>query len=125
MLKLALFVGIGGFLGSISRFVIYQWFLKLIPGISPAGTLFVNIIGSFILGFLVHYSSRLDRELFLLLTTGFCGGFTTYSTFSIENINYLSSGNMANAVIYIGISLVLGFGAAFLGWYISKNLLGL
>ncbi len=125
MIRMAFFVGIGGFFGSMGRYLIYQYFLKLIPGINPTGTLVVNIIGSFILGLMIHATSKLDRDLYLLLTSGFCGGFTTFSTFSVENIHYLTTGNTSGAVLYIALSLALGLGAALVGWYIGKTYIGI
>ncbi|SHK65841.1 CrcB protein [Reichenbachiella agariperforans] len=123
MIKLALFVGIGGFLGSIGRFLLAQVFVKWFPGFSSVGTLAVNLIGCFILGVLVHSATKLDKEYFLLLTTGFCGGFTTFSTFGIENLNYLINNNINTALLYMAISLVFGLLAAFAGWYIGRLLI--
>ena len=123
MIRMTLMVGIGGFFGSIGRYLLYQLFLKLIPGINPIGTLVVNILGSFILGFLIHSTSKLEKDYFLLLTSGFCGGFTTFSTFSVENIQYLTEGNILGSITYSGLSLVFGIGAAYLGWVFGKNIL--
>lgn len=125
MIRLALFVGIGGFLGSMGRYLIYQLFLRLIPEINPIGTLVVNILGSFMLGMLIHSTSKMERDMFVLLTSGFCGGFTTFSTFSVENIHMLSEGNLSGSVLYIGSSLLLGLAAAYLGWYLGKNWFGI
>ncbi len=122
MIRMTLMVGIGGMLGSMGRYLVYQLFLKLIPGINPLGTLVVNILGSFILGFLIHTTSRMEKDYFLLLTSGFCGGFTTFSTFSVENIHYLTEGNIGGSLLYAGLSLFLGIGAAYLGWVLGKNL---
>ncbi|MEP3389684.1 MAG: fluoride efflux transporter CrcB [Reichenbachiella sp.] len=120
MIRLALFVGVGGMLGSILRFLISQWALKYTPTIAPSGTLLVNVIGSFLLGLLLHYSGKMDRSYFVLLTSGFCGGFTTFSTFSVENVDLLVTNNISSAFIYMGLSLILGLGAAGLGWYLGK-----
>jgi len=125
MIRMALFVGLGGFFGSIGRYFIYQYFLKLVPGIQPMGTLVVNVLGSFLLGLLIHATSKMDRSLYLLLTAGFCGGFTTFSTFSFENIDYLSTGNIGGAALYMSLSLILGLGACFLGWYLGKTFIGI
>ena len=123
MIRMTLMVGIGGFLGSMGRHLVYQWFLKLIPGFNPIGTLVVNILGSFILGFLIHSTSRLEKDHFLLLTSGFCGGFTTFSTFSVENIHMLTEGNVLGSFTYASLSLFLGIGAAYAGWILGKNIL--
>ncbi|MEP2023265.1 MAG: fluoride efflux transporter CrcB [Reichenbachiella sp.] len=120
MLRLALFVGLGGMLGSMLRFLIYQGMLKLTPGIAPSGTLVVNVIGSFLLGFLFHYLGKMDRAYYVFLASGFCGGFTTFSTFSVENIDLLLTDNLNSALLYISLSLILGLTAAGLGWYLGK-----
>ena len=120
MMKLALFVGIGGFFGSVSRYLVHHLFLKLIPNIAPSGTLVVNIVGCFLLGLLAHQTGKMSKEYHLLLATGFCGGFTTFSTFSAENINYIINDNMSAAFIYMSLSLVLGLGASALGWYLGR-----
>lgn len=120
MIRLALFVGLGGMMGSILRFLLSQWLLKITPGIAPMGTLFVNIVGSFLLGFLFHSVGKMDRSYYVLITSGFCGGFTTFSTFSVENIDLLLTNNFSSAILYISLSLVLGLAAAGLGWYLGK-----
>lgn len=120
MIRLALFVGLGGMLGSMLRFFISQWMLKYSTGGLPLGTLAVNITGSFILGILAYYSGKIDRSTYLLITSGFCGGFTTFSTFSVENINLLITNNLGSALLYMSLSLILGLAAAGCGWYLSK-----
>lgn len=120
MIRLALYVGFGGMIGSILRFLISQWMLKSTPGIAPTGTLIVNIIGSFLLGLLFHFIGKMDRSYYVLLTSGFCGGFTTFSTFSVENIDLLLTDNVGSALLYITLSLVLGLSAAGAGWYLGR-----
>lgn len=120
MIKLALFVGIGGFFGSISRFLVYQVFLKIVPNFAPSGTLIVNVVGCFLLGLLAHQSIKMDKEYHLLLASGFCGGFTTFSTFSAENIQFILNDNIGTAFTYMSLSLILGLGATALGWYIGR-----
>lgn len=123
MIKLAFFVGIGGFLGSILRYLITTTITKWIPQFPPSGTLLVNIVGCFILGFLIHSSSKMEKEYFLLLTTGFCGGFTTFSTFGVEKLQFIINDNLPTALFYMASSIVLGTLAAGLGWYIGKTIL--
>lgn len=120
MMKFTLFVGLGGMAGSMLRFLISQWVLKFTPGTATSATLLVNIIGSLLLGFLFHFASKMDRSYFLLATTGFCGGFTTFSAFSVENIDLLVTNNVSSALLYIGLSLVLCLAAAGCGWYLGK-----
>ena len=120
MIRLMLFVGIGGFLGSILRYLLNYLFSRSLTEYVGFGTVIINVIGCFLLGILIHTSTKLERDWFLLLTTGLCGGFTTFSTFGIENTNYLLNGQMNEAMINISLSLILGIGATFLGWYIGK-----
>lgn len=122
MIKLAFFVGIGGFLGSALRYIIATVITKWSPQFPPSGTLLVNIIGCFILGILIHSSSKMEKEYFLLLTTGFCGGFTTFSTFGIEKLQLILNNNLPIALLYMAASILFGLLAAGLGWYIGKTL---
>lgn len=123
MIKLAFFVGLGGFLGSVLRYLIASAITKLTPQFPPSGTLLVNILGCFILGILIHSSSKMEKEYFFLLTTGFCGGFTTFSTFGVENLQLILNDNLPVAFIYMTLSIVFGMLAAGLGWYIGKTML--
>jgi len=78
----------------------------------PYGTFFVNIIGCLIVGFLVSFSERklfLDTNLRLLLMVGFCGAFTTFSTFILETANLIKDGEAARAFLNVFVSVVLGF----------------
>jgi fluoride exporter len=125
MLKNILLIGSGGFIGSIARYYISRlnlfWeFLSI-----PFGTLIVNILGCFIIGFITGISDKsnilsLDVRLFLMV--GFCGGFTTFSSFANENLMLLHSGQIISIVLYTALSVVLGFLAVYLG-YVLSNLL--
>ena len=89
------------------------------------GTLTVNVLGSFIIGILVGISVKSDlisTDLRLFLMVGFCGGFTTFSSFSSENLMLLQNGQVVTVLIYTALSILLGFLAVYLG-YIFTNLL--
>lgn len=108
MLSTLLAVFIGGGLGSVAR-----WYVSLkMNGISPVlplGTLTVNLVGAFIIGLGIAIFSRmthLDPVWKLLLTTGFCGGLTTFSTFSLELVYMLQDGRFAAALLNILLNLV-------------------
>ncbi|MDD3321840.1 MAG: fluoride efflux transporter CrcB [Paludibacter sp.] len=124
-MKQLLLVGFGGFIGSILRYLVsklnlYWHFLSL-----PIGTLSVNILGSFIIGLLVGVSTKseiISPDLRLFLMVGFCGGFTTFSSFSNENMMLIQNGQIFTALLYTGLSIFLGFIAVYLG-YLSSNLL--
>ena len=91
MIKNVLLVGFGGFIGSVARYFLGKW-LNNIENFFPAGTLLANVLGSLLMGFLIGYlakSSNITETQSLLLATGFCGGFTTFSTFAYENQLFL------------------------------------
>lgn len=121
-MKAILMVFLGGGLGSTLRFLISKQF-NLTSQTIPLGTLSVNIIGSLLLGFilgLVVKSTSLSGNSILFLTTGFCGGFTTFSAFAFENMEFLKSGDYSGFAVYTFGSLILGFAAVFAGVYLSK-----
>ncbi len=120
MLKDLFIVGAGGALGSISRFLIYFIFPK---NTFPANTLIINITGSFIIGILYALSLKqnaITETSLLFLVTGICGGYTTFSTFSLENIQLLQSGKIIPAVLYTFISLAGGLIACWMGFKIFQ-----
>ncbi len=108
---LAIFIGSG--LGGICRWGISQW----LNGHYPLGTLAVNVLGCFLIGWLTRLAPG-DANLRLLLMTGFCGGFTTFSTFINENLLLMRGSQLLLSVGYICISLLLGLLAAWLGYRI-------
>ncbi|MBP7151603.1 MAG: fluoride efflux transporter CrcB, partial [Paludibacteraceae bacterium] len=91
----------------------------------PLGTLTVNVTGSFLIGFLTGLASKseiLSADMRLFLMAGFCGGFTTFSSFTNENLQLIQNGQFLSAAVYIGISLFLGFVAVFLGFALTNLL---
>jgi len=118
-------IGAGSFLGGIARYLMSWWFQGLFLTAFPIGTLSVNVLGSFLIGLFYGVFERapfLDTELRMFLTVGFCGGFTTFSTFANENLMLLREGNFFYAGLYIFFSLFLGLLAAYLGYQITKIL---
>jgi len=92
----------------------------------PVGTLVVNVAGSLLIGFLIGISEKspiLTVEWRMFLMVGLCGGFTTFSTFSGENLMLLKNGQVFPMLLYTGLSIILGFTAVYLG-YISTKLMG-
>lgn len=121
--KTALLVGIGGGIGSIARFLCQKFIIALYPSAFPLGTFLVNITGCFLIGLFFGLSVKNDAltaDWKLFLTTGFCGGFTTFSAFAYENINLLKSGDLSNFFLYTIGSIVLGLAATYLGMVLIK-----
>ncbi len=116
MLKNILLVGLGGGIGSMLRFVCS---VLINTKLFPWSTLLVNITGCFAIGVIYAFSIRGEAGLHnwkLFLSTGLCGGFTTFSAFSLENMGMLQSGKAGLAMMYMGLSVVLGIAATFAGY---------
>ncbi|WP_312089198.1 fluoride efflux transporter CrcB [Chryseobacterium sp.] len=113
----------GGGLGSVLRYLLSFNTQKLWKiNNFPVGTLLVNIIGCFAIGFLTSYLVKYDNGLKFLLITGICGGFTTFSAFSIENYSLWENQQFLMLTIYIGLSILLGIIAVFAGIKFSNIL---
>lgn len=119
-----IYIFLGGGTGSVLRYAI-QLFLheRITPYHFPWSTLTVNLTGSLLIGVFFTLSAHLglSNETRLLLTTGLCGGFTTFSTFSQDSVLLLKQGYYGNLTLYLLLSLVLGIGAAFLGAFLAEN----
>lgn len=123
MLKI-LMVGLGGFAGSICRYLVSDMTQKLFPdAFFPYGTLAVNVIGCLLIGLLgglAESTQVLTPGLKVLIFIGFLGGFTTYSTFGFEIFNLSRDGSLIPAAANLMLHLVLGFGAVWAGFSLSK-----
>jgi fluoride exporter len=123
MIKNFLIVGLGGAAGSMVRYAVQKSFQVQSAAAFPTGTLLVNIAGCFIIGILWSMVSRTlswNEEMKLLLMTGFCGGFTTFSAFTLEGIGLLKENKAALFLIYLTASVVGGLIATFIGIRIAK-----
>lgn len=125
MIKSILLIGLGGGVGSIARYLCQKWFAENIQHPFPWGTFVVNILGCFLIGLIYAIAEKttiLSPHTRLLLITGLCGGFTTFSTFAFENTSLLRSGDITYALLYIVASILLGIGAVFAGIGLIKLL---
>jgi CrcB protein len=126
LLKPLLLVGLGGFLGSISRYGIHLLLSSRSLATFPWGTFTVNILGCLVIGLLVGLETRsplMTDPWKLLLITGFCGGFTTFSTYSIESLGLLQQQQYVTFLAYAGGSLVVGLLATYLGYMTIRSIL--
>lgn len=117
-----LLVGFGGMAGAVARYGVSLIGQFVSTGF-PYGTLAVNVIGSFLIGFIAELAaetSLISPEMRLLLATGFCGGFTTFSSLMYEVVSLLRDGELFYASLYVGLSAALGFLALLLGFQLSK-----
>ncbi len=126
MLKQLLLIGTGGFIGSVARFLISRLNTRIDWLSIPIGTLTVNVLGSLLIGFLIGISEKspvLTVEWRMFLMVGLCGGFTTFSSFTGENLVLMKNGQILPLLLYTALSVFLGFVAVYLG-YISTKLMG-
>ena len=117
-MKTVLLIFSGSGAGGVLRYFVQKSFVDMGYVSFPAGTFVVNIVGCFLIGFfnaLAEKNNLLTAEWRLALTTGFCGGFTTFSTFANENMGLLRSGDYFYFILYIILSVLLGIGAVILG----------
>ena len=119
MIKNLLLVGLGGSIGSMVRFLVWYFFKS--PQF-PVSTLLVNIVGSLVIGMVIGLSIKdpgFSNNWKLFLATGICGGFTTFSAFSAENLQLMQDGKTFLSMVYITISIIAGIAATWLGFKIA------
>lgn len=118
-------VGSGGFIGSVLRYLICRFVHSLFNFDFPIGTIVVNVIGCLCIGLitgLIERTGGTNQTAVLLLVTGFCGGFTTFSTFADDMLNLLHRNEWSLFIICLVLSLVLGVAMVALGRYVVGNL---
>lgn len=119
------FIGCGGFVGAVSRFLVSSMVMRMIPCPFPMGTLVVNLIGCYLIGLgngCMETRNLFSPEMRSFVFVGFLGGFTTYSTFSLESVHLLQSGRALWSVLYLGMHLMVGLCAVLAGYGTARIL---
>ncbi len=116
-----LYVGIGGCIGAILRYLVSS---KISGSQIPLGTLFVNVLGGFLIGLIMEVcisTEFISPNMKLFLTTGILGGLTTFSTFSYETVRFFSDGDIKRGLLNICLNVVLCMGGVMLGQYVAAK----
>lgn len=123
MFKLMLLAGAGGFIGTCCRYLTNRLYLTYFKTTLPLSTFTVNIIGCFLVGLILGLLNRtgvVSPKINAFLVVGFCGGFTTFSTFSFETFTLGMNGEILTSIFYVGASIIAGLIAVWLGLLISQ-----
>ena len=122
-MKLILIIGIGGFVGTVSRYLTTLMIQKFYTTSFPLGTFVINVMGCFLIGIFYGLSERgsiTSGEWRMFLTIGFCGGFTTFSAFANDNLTLLGDSEYFYFALYTGLSVMLGLLATYIGNLLTK-----
>jgi CrcB protein len=125
MIKTLFIIGMGSFTGGVSRYLISKYVQNMTSVSLPVGTMAVNIMGCFIIGLFYGLFDRgnlMNSNLRLFLTVGFCGGFTTFSTFMNDNFQLIKGENFFYMSVYLAASIIGGYLLLFLGYSLIKLL---
>ncbi len=123
--QILLAVGTGGFLGAISRFALSGWIQRIVGSSFPYGTLTVNVLGSFLIGFLLlYFEQSIAPHQKALMMTGFLGALTTFSTFSLETVLMLQQNLYLKALSNISLNVLLCVMATLLGMMLFRRIYG-
>ncbi len=125
-MKAIFLIGIGGGLGSILRYLVGLLSQKFALDSFPLGTILVNLIGSLLIGLLYGWFAKQSllvyQDFQWFAITGFCGGFTTYSAFSYDTLLLFEKGQYAAAIIYVLVTLLLGWSLVYLGYFTIQKI---
>jgi fluoride exporter len=120
------YIALGSALGGVSRYLVGALVQRLATTTFPTGTLVVNVTACFVLGIVIRYATEtpsVSPDMRAFLTVGFCGGYSTFSTFTFETVRLLEDGEWTRAAAYIALSLLVSIGAMFLGFAAARQLL--
>lgn len=126
MLKYALITGLGGFIGSALRYSMQRLSTLIFPISFPYGTFIVNLIGALLIGILFAISEQttiLGPQWRIFAITGILGGFTTFSSFTLDTMNLLRESQYLYAFTYVSLTVFLGIAITIVGYLMTKNLL--
>ncbi len=126
MIKTLLLVGSRGFIGSALRYLVQVNAEKILNSTFPIGTIIVNIVGSFVIGIIYAFAEKgnlMSPEWRVFLAVGICGGFTTFSTFTMDNLNLMKDNSIFQLLFYTGGSLFIGIAAVYLGIIITRSII--
>jgi fluoride exporter len=126
MIRTLLIVGSGGFIGTVLRYLVQVYAGKIMNSTFPLGTLLVNIAGSFLIGVIYAFAEKgnlMNSEWRIFLAVGICGGFTTFSTFAMDNLNLMKDNSLLQLMLYTGGSLFLGIMAVYLGIILTRAII--
>lgn len=124
IINTSLIIGLGGFLGTISRFLISSSMEKYFATSFPIGTIMVNLIGCFLIGLLSGYFTQKlgdQTQLFFFLTIGVLGGFTTFSAIAMDSQVFIENGEYLKMLTYISVQAILGIALCLIGYNLIKN----
>ena len=122
------YIAVGSAIGGVSRYLVGGLTQRLMGGTFPVGTLLINVTGSFLLGLILRYgveTATLTPEVRAFMTIGFCGGYTTFSTFSYETVVLAEDGQWTRAALYVALSVGLSLVATFLGFATARELMAM
>tara|TARA_B110000014_G_C19871067_1_gene450951 strand:+ start:92 stop:463 length:372 start_codon:yes stop_codon:yes gene_type:complete len=116
-----IYIGFGGFIGALARYSFNLIFGSILGLPVPLATIFVNILGSFLMGIIFYFTSNNPSEFYkLFFMTGILGSFTTFSAFSLDSINMFFEKEYLNLFLYISISVFLSIFSLYLGFVLSR-----
>ena len=118
------YVAFGSAVGGVARFLVGSLFPQRSSGALPVGTLIINVTGSLLVGLIIRYaitSETVSPEVRALLTVGICGGYTTFSTFSLETAVLFEEGRYDIALAYVALSVTLSLLAVFAGMWLGRE----